>query len=90
MHLERRLQAAAAAPFSERKGVIPTRFNYRPIASFPGTMPAWLASCAWNKRKVRIALRQRRETTMTLTWIAEQPAVGAWANAARRLYEAKT
>ena len=69
-------------------------FNYLPIASFPGTISAWLASpqvasCAWNKRKVRIALRLRRETTMTLKWMAEQLAMGAWANVARRLNEAK-
>ena len=67
----------------------PTRFNYRPIASFPGKLSAWLASCAWNKRKVRIALRRRRETTMTLKWIAEQLAMGTWTNVTRRLYEAQ-
>jgi len=39
---------------------------------------------------VRIALRLRRETTMTLKWIAEELAMGTWANVARRLYEAKT
>ncbi len=38
---------------------------------------------------MRIALRLRRETAMTLKWMAEQPAMGAWANVARRLYEAK-
>jgi len=38
---------------------------------------------------VRIALRLRRETTMTLKWMAEQPAMGTWANAACRLYEAE-
>jgi hypothetical protein len=38
---------------------------------------------------VRIALRLRRETTMTLNWMAEQLAMGAWANVARRSYEAK-
>ena|SRR6266853_5935550 len=43
-----------------------------------------------NKRNVRIALRLRRETTTTPKWIAEQLAMGTWANAARRLYEAKT
>jgi len=53
-------------------------------------MSAWLASCAWNKRKVRIALRLRREATMTLKWMAEQLAMGTRANLARRLYEAKT
>ncbi len=42
-----------------------------------------------DKRKVRIALRLRRETTMPLKWIAEQLAMGTWANVARRLYEAK-
>jgi hypothetical protein len=42
-----------------------------------------------DKRKVRIALRLRRETTMTLKWVAEQLAMGTWANVARRLYEAK-
>ncbi len=52
-------------------------------------MSAWLASCAWNKRKVRIALRLRRETTMTLKRMAEQLAMGTWANVARRLYQAK-
>ncbi len=67
----------------------PTPFNYRPIAAFPGTLSAWVASCAWNKRKVRIALRLRQETTMTLMWVAEQLAMGTWANVARRLYEAK-
>ena len=64
-------------------------FNYLPNAAFPGTLSAWLASCAWNKRKVRIALRQRRETTMRLKWMAEQLAMGTWANVARRLHEAK-
>jgi hypothetical protein len=38
---------------------------------------------------VRIALRLRRETTMTLKCTAEQLAMGTWANVARRLYEAK-
>jgi len=38
---------------------------------------------------VWIALRLRRETTMMLEWMAEQLAMGAWANVARRLYEAK-
>jgi hypothetical protein len=38
---------------------------------------------------VRIALRPRRETTMTLKWLAEQLALGTRANVARRLYEAK-
>ena len=42
------------------------------------------------KRKVRIALRLRRETTMTLKWLAEQLAMDTWANVARRLYEAKS
>ena len=42
-----------------------------------------------DKRKVRIALRLRRETTMTLKWMAEQLAMGTWANVASRLYEAK-
>jgi len=39
---------------------------------------------------VWIALRLRRETTMTLKWMAKQLAMGTWANVARRLYEAKT
>ena len=46
----------------------------------------------WHKgdnRKVRIALRLRPETTMTRQWMAEQLAMGTWANVARRLYEAK-
>ena len=43
-----------------------------------------------DKRKVRIALRLRRETTMALKWMAEQLAMGTWANVARRLYEAKS
>ena len=30
-----------------------------------------------DKRKVRIALRRRRETTMTLKWMAEPLAMGA-------------
>jgi hypothetical protein len=34
-------------------------------------------------------LRLRRETTMTLKWMAKQLAMGAWANVARRLDEAK-
>jgi hypothetical protein len=51
-------------------------------------MSAWLASCAWNKRKPRIAVRLRREPAMTLKWVAEQLAMGTWANVARRLYEA--
>jgi len=38
---------------------------------------------------VWIAPRLRRETTMTLEWMAEQLAMGARANVARRLYEAK-
>jgi len=42
-----------------------------------------------DKRKVRIALRLRRETTMTLKLMAEQLALGTLANVARRLYEAK-
>ncbi len=42
-----------------------------------------------DKRKVPIALRLRREMTMTLKWMAEQLAMGTWANVARRLYEAK-
>jgi len=42
-----------------------------------------------DKRKVRIARRLRRETAMTLKWMAEQLAMGTWANVARRLYEAK-
>ena len=43
-----------------------------------------------DKRKVRIALRRRRETTMTLKWMAEQLAMGTWANVPRRLHEAKS
>ncbi len=39
---------------------------------------------------MRIALRLRRETTMTLKWMAEQQALGTWANVARRLYESKS
>jgi hypothetical protein len=42
-----------------------------------------------DKRKVRIAVRLRRKTTITLKWMAEQLAMGTWANVARRLYEAK-
>jgi hypothetical protein len=38
---------------------------------------------------VRIALRLRREATMTLKWLAEQLAMGTWANVVHRLYEAK-
>jgi hypothetical protein len=38
-----------------------------------------------DKPKVRIALRLRRETTMTLKWMAERLAMGTWASAARRL-----
>jgi hypothetical protein len=38
---------------------------------------------------VRIALRLRRETTMTPKWMAEQLAMGTWANVACRLYKAK-
>jgi hypothetical protein len=34
-------------------------------------------------------VRLRRETTKMLKWVAEQPAMGTWANVARRLYEAK-
>jgi hypothetical protein len=37
---------------------------------------------------VRIAQRLRRETTMALKWMAEQLAMGTWANVARRWYEA--
>ena len=83
----------STAPRSGRARTLkgsPTRFNHRPIASFPGTQSAWLASCPWDKRKVRIALRPRRETTMTLKWIAKQLAMGTWANVARRLHEAKS
>jgi len=42
-----------------------------------------------DKRKVRIAPRLCRETTMTPKLMAEQMAMGAWANVASRLYEAK-
>jgi len=42
-----------------------------------------------DKRKERIAVRLRRETTLTLKWMAEQLAMGTWANVASRLYEAK-
>ena len=42
-----------------------------------------------DKRKVRIAPRLCRETTMTPKLMAEQMATGAWANVASRLYEAK-
>jgi len=38
---------------------------------------------------VRIAQRLRREAAMRLKRMAEQLAMGTWANAARRLYEAK-
>jgi hypothetical protein len=38
---------------------------------------------------VRIALRLRQGTTMTLKWMAQQLAMGTWANVARRLFEAK-
>jgi len=38
---------------------------------------------------VRIALRLRREMTMTLKSMAEQLAMSTRANVARRLYEAK-
>jgi len=60
----------------------------------PWATPLWTReqSTRWrkgDKRKVRIALRLGRETTMTLKWIAEQLAMGTWANVARRLYEAK-
>jgi len=43
-------------------------------------MSTGLASCAWNVRKVRIALRLRRETTMRLKWLAEQLAMVTWSN----------
>ena len=33
-----------------------------------------------NKRKVRMAARLRRETTMSLKWIAERLAMGSWTN----------
>jgi len=39
---------------------------------------------------MRTALRLRRETTMTLKWMAEQLAMGTWANVPRRLHEAKS
>jgi len=62
--------------------------RFSTIDRLPLSLAAWLASCAWDKRKVRIALRLRRETTMTLKWMAEQLAMGTWANAASRLYDA--
>ncbi|MBU6410985.1 MAG: transposase [Verrucomicrobiota bacterium] len=38
-------------------------------------------------RKVRLALRLRKETTMTLKWIAERLAMGSWKYLNGRLYE---
>ena len=43
-----------------------------------------------DKRKLRIALRLRPKTTMTLKWIGEQLAMGAWAKVAPRLYDSRT
>ena len=37
--------------------------------------------------KLRIAARLRRETTMTLKWISQRLAMGAWTHLNKRLYE---
>jgi hypothetical protein len=37
-------------------------------------------------QKVRIARRLRRETTVTLKWIAERLRMGTWTHVANRLY----
>jgi hypothetical protein len=39
-----------------------------------------------DKRKVRIAKRLRKETTMTLKWIAARLNMGMWTHVANRLY----
>ncbi|MDR3575459.1 MAG: hypothetical protein P4L50_16485, partial [Anaerolineaceae bacterium] len=41
------------------------------------------------KGKVAMAARLRRETTMTLKWVAERLAMGSWSNVSNRLAAAR-
>jgi len=58
----------------------------------------WLQAERWSEEdlrrhpkgdavKVAAALRLRRETTMTLKWISQRLAMGAWTHLNKRLYE---
>ena len=40
-----------------------------------------------DKRKVRLAARLRRETTMSLKWIAERLAMGSWTIAGDKVFQ---
>ena len=42
-----------------------------------------------DREKLKIALRLRRETTMTLKWIAQRLQMGTWTNVANCLAKAK-
>ena len=42
-----------------------------------------------NQRKVKIARRLRRETTMTMKWIADRLKMGTWTHVTNRLYHLK-
>ena len=42
-----------------------------------------------DKEKARIAAQLRRETTMSLKWIAERPAMGSWNNVSNLLGAAR-
>lgn len=37
--------------------------------------------------KLAVAMRLRRETTMTLKWISQRLEIGAWTHLNKRLYE---
>jgi hypothetical protein len=67
----------------------------RPIASYP-IVQKELKRLRWTERelrrrrkgdrgKVQIAARLRRETTMTLRWIAERLQMGAWTHVSNLL-----
>lgn len=47
--------------------------------------PALLKAAKGDKRKVEIASRLRRETTMTLKWIAQRLSMGGWTNVSNLL-----
>jgi hypothetical protein len=40
-------------------------------------------------RKVKIALRLRNETTISLKWIAARLEMGSWVHTANRIYESQ-
>ena len=42
-----------------------------------------------DREKLKLALRLRRETTMTLKWIADRLRMGTWTHVANRLYHVK-